>query len=55
MEELELGRRMPEEAHLDAVGDATGVRPDPRLMRAEDDPDLARSVAGLVAGCLAIV
>ena len=48
MEEFELGRRMPQEAHLDAFGDAAGVRPDPRLVWVEDDPDLAqlRDLAG---------
>ena len=46
---------MPYEAHLDAVRDATGVRPDPRLVRVEDDPDLARPVVGLVAGLLAVL
>jgi hypothetical protein len=53
--ELEFGRRMPLEAHLDAVGDTAGVRPDPGLVRVEDDPDLTRPVAGLGAGRLAIV
>ena len=46
---------MPSEAHLDAVRDAAGVRPDPRLVPVEDDPDLARPVTGLGAGRLAVV
>ena len=46
---------MPPETHLDAVRDAAGVWPDPRLVRAEDDPDLARAVTGLGAGRLAVV
>jgi hypothetical protein len=31
VEELELLRSMPLEAHFHIVGDATGVRPDPGL------------------------
>jgi serine/threonine protein kinase len=52
----EFGRRMPQEAHLDAGGQAAAarVRLNPRLARAEDDPDPARPVTGLVAGCLAV-
>jgi len=46
---------MPPEAHLDAGWDTAGVRPNPRLVRMEDDPDLTCSVAGLVAGRLAII
>jgi hypothetical protein len=45
---------MARETQLDAVGDAAGVRLDACLARPEDDPDLARSVVGLVAGRLAI-
>ena len=55
MREFEFCRRMPQEAHLDAVRDAAGVRPNPRLVLVEDDPDLARPVTGLGAGGLAIV
>ena len=51
----ELGRRMPQEAHLDAVRDAAGMRPDPGLVRAEDDPDLAGPIAGFSAGRAAFV
>ena len=46
---------MPPEAHLDVVGDAAGVWPDPSLVWAKDDPDLARPSTGLVAGRLAVV
>jgi len=46
---------MPPKAHLDAIGDAAGVRPDPRLVRVEPDPDLARPGTGLVAGRSTIV
>jgi len=46
---------MPPEAHLDAGWDTAGVRPNPRLVRMEDDPDLTCSVAGLVTGRLAII
>jgi hypothetical protein len=45
---------MPPEAHLDAVGNAAGVPPNPRLVRVKDDPDSASLVAGLVAGRLVI-
>lgn len=55
MGEFELGRRFPKEAHLDAVGDAAGMRSDPRLVWVEDDPDLAGPVTGLGAGRVAIV
>jgi hypothetical protein len=50
-----LGRRMPQEVHLVAVGDAAGVRLNPSLVRAENDPDLACPVTGVVAGRSAIV
>ena len=46
---------MPQEPHLDAVGDAAGMWSDPCLVRLEDDSDLARSVLGFLAGRLAIV
>lgn len=36
-------------------GDAACVRPDPCLVRAEINSDLARSVTGFLAGRLAIV
>jgi hypothetical protein len=47
---------MPQEAHLGAGGQAAAarVRLHPRLVWAEDDPDPARPVTGLVAGCLTI-
>ena len=51
----ELGRRMPQEAHLDAFGDAAGMRPDPGFVRVEDDPDLAGPIAGFSAGRAAFV
>ena len=53
--EFELGRRMPQEAHLDAVGDAAGVRPDPRLVRVEDDADLTGPIAGFGGGRAAVI
>jgi hypothetical protein len=46
---------MPQEAHLDAFGDAAGMRPDPGLVRVEDDPDLAGPIAGFSAGRAAFV
>ena len=46
---------MPAKAHLNIVWNATCVRPDPRLVRAEGDPDLARTATSFVAGCLAVV
>jgi hypothetical protein len=52
---FELGRCVPKEAHFDAVGDAAGVRPDPGLVRMQDDTGLTRPVTGLVAGGLAIM
>ena len=55
MREFELARRMPPEAHLDAVGDATAVRPDPRFMRVEGDPDVPCPVTRLGAGRLVVV
>ena len=45
----------PAKAHLNIVWNATCVRPDPRLVRAEGDPDLARTATSFVAGCLAVV
>jgi hypothetical protein len=33
---------------------AAGVGLDPGLSRSEDDPDPARSLAGVVAGCLTL-
>ena len=45
---------MPQEAHLDSVGQAAGVWLNPRLVRVQPDPDPARSVAGFVAGCPAV-
>ena len=55
MKGFEFGRYVPQKAHLDAVRDATTVRPDPRLVWVEGDPDLTCPVSGLVAGHLAIV
>lgn len=46
---MELRGRLPNEAHLKAVGDAAGVRPDPGFMRSEDDPDAARVFVGFGA------
>lgn len=51
----ELGRRMPQEAHLDSVGDAAGMRPDPRLVRVEDDADLTGPIAGFGGGRAAVI
>jgi hypothetical protein len=51
----EFGRRMPSEAHLDAVWDTPGMRPDPSLVRVEDDPDLTCSCVRSITGRLAIV
>jgi hypothetical protein len=48
---FELGRRMPQEAHLESVGQAAGVWLNPRLVRVQPDPNPARSVTGLVASC----
>jgi hypothetical protein len=50
----QLGWRPPPKAHLDAVGNASGVRPNPRLVRVKDDPDSASLFASLVAGRLII-
>jgi len=48
VKEFELGWRMPQEANLDAFRHAASVRPDPRLVRAEGNPDMPRPVALLV-------
>ena len=46
---------MPAEAHLDIVWDAARMWPDPRLVRTESDPDLARTGTSFVAGRLIVV
>jgi hypothetical protein len=42
---FQLGRRVPCETHLDAVGDAAGVRAHPRFVWVKDDPNLSRAVS----------
>jgi hypothetical protein len=46
---------MPAKAHLDIGWDAARVWPDPRLVWAESDPDLAGAGASFVAGRLIVV
>ena len=41
---------MPPKPYLDVLGNAAGMRPDPGLMRLEDDPDLEGKRALFVAG-----
>ena len=53
-EERKTGRRIPQEAHFNTTGEAAGMCLNPRLVRAEDNPNLARPVTGLIRGCLAI-
>ena len=55
MREFELCRRMPQEAHLDAVRNTAGVGPNPRLVLVESDSDLARVLSGLGGGGFAFV
>jgi hypothetical protein len=45
---------MPPESHLDIYGNAAGMRPNPGLIRSEDDPDLPGKRALLVAGILTV-
>jgi hypothetical protein len=51
----EFAWHTPPETHLDAVGDATGMRSNPGLVRLETDSNLACPVTRFDTGCSAFV